>query len=365
MTDPRTLTQSDLEDILNGACILGAGGGGPYALGKALLDGIVKHGAPVRLAEPADMPRTASTAVAAGVGSPEAAASGFPFDAATRAFDALAEGRPEPFSYVLPGEVGAANSLLPMTVAVSKGIPVLDAAGAPRAIPALDMCTYASRGAPIGTVVLANATERLSFDAPDAGTADTAMRGIVGSGTFKEDAGVALWAMDGDTVRRTALAGTTERARALGAALRAGGSDPVQAVTDFLGGRVLFRGAIASQQEQTTGGFDLGSVVLAAGGRSFRIVNQNENLVAWSDAATHPVALAPDLICYLTADGRPFSNADVSDPCSGEVVIKGEVAVIGAPVDAAMRDLVDAFLPVLRQAGYGGPYEPIEQLWDG
>jgi uncharacterized protein len=165
-------------------------------------------------------------------------------------------------------------------------------------------------------------------------------------------------------VRRAALPGTTERARALGAALRAalaGGADPVRAVTDFLGGRVLFRGTIASSEEQTTGGFDLGAVVLENAGRSFRIVNQNENLIAWSDGRAHPVALAPDLICYLTVDGRPFSNADLSIPGSGEV------AVIGAAVDAAMRDpaIIAAFLPALRQAGYGGPYLPIEQLGEG
>jgi uncharacterized protein len=363
MTDPRTLSSTGLGDLLVGACVLGAGGGGPFSLGETLLAGIREHGTPVRLADPASMPGEAFAAVAAGVGSPDAAASGFPFDAATRAFEALAEGRAEPFSYVLPGEVGAANSLLPMTVAVTKGIPVLDAAGAPRAIPALDMCTYASRGVPIGTVVLANDTERLSFDAPDPAVADAAMRGIVAGGTFRQDAGVALWAMDGDAVRKAALAGTTRRAIALGAALREareGGADPVQAATQFLGGRVLFRGTIAEWTEQTAGGFDLGCVVLATGKRSFRILNQNENLIAWSDETRHPLALAPDLICYLTADGRPFSNADRAIPGTGEV------AVIGAPVDAAMRDpaIVAAFLPLLRQAGYGGPYLPIEQLWD-
>jgi DUF917 family protein len=362
MTDPRTLTDVELEDLLVGACVLGAGGGGPFSLGETLLADIQKHGTPVQLADPATMPGDALAAVAAGVGSPDAAAGGFPFDAATHAFDALAARRGEPFSFVLPGEVGAANSLLPMTVAVSKGIPVLDAAGAPRAIPALDMCTYASRGVPIGTVVLANADEQLSFDAPGPAVADTAMRGIVGGGTFKQDAGVALWAMDGATVRKAALGGTTQRAIALGAALRearAGGGDPVTVATQFLSGRVLFRGTIVEWAEQTVGGFDLGSVLLESGKRRFRVLNQNENLIAWSDETSHPLALAPDLICFLTADGRPFSNADPTIPGTGDV------AVIGAPVDAAMRDpaIVAAFQPLLQQAGYGGPYLPIEKLW--
>ncbi|MEA2293449.1 MAG: uncharacterized protein QOE86_1088 [Solirubrobacteraceae bacterium] len=356
------LSKQDLQDILDGACILGAGGGGPYPLGQQLLAGIVEHGS-VELVAPEAVGADARLAVAAGVGSPDAAASGFPFDAATHAWDALAATLGQPFTHVLPGEVGAANSLLPMTVAVSKRLPIVDGAGAARAIPALPMCTYASHGLPLGTIVLANADEQISFQAPGgAATADSAMRGIVSSGAFKEDTGVAMWAMDGAAMRSAVIAGTTERARALGATLReAAPGDKVAAVAKALGGRVVFRGAITAAEEQTEGGFDLGTVTLSApDGATFRIVNQNENLVAWSGAHPHPLVLAPDLICFLTEDGRPFSNADLDIPGHGPVV------VIAAPVDRAMRApaLVETFVPALQQAGYGGPYVPVEQLWE-
>jgi DUF917 family protein len=250
-----------------------------------------------------------------------------------------------------------------MTVAVSKGIPIVDGAGAARAIPALPMCTYASHDLPLGTIVLANAGEQVSFQAPGgAAVADTTMRGIVSSGAFTEDAGVAMWAMDGAAMQGAVIAGTTERARALGATLReTAPGDKVAAVTEALGGRVIFRGTITANEEQTTGGFDLGTVTLSgADGVTLRIFNQNENLVAWSSAFPHPLALAPDLICYLTEDGRPFSNADLDIPGHDPV------AVIAAPVDPAMRApaLVATFLPALEQAGYGGPYVPVEELWE-
>src|SRR4051794_355204 len=262
------LDAQDLRDILDGACILGAGGGGPYPLGESLLEGVLSAKHPVELVAVDAVPADARLAVAAGVGSPDAASSGFPFDAATHAWDAL-DARQQPvsgrlLSHVLPGEVGAANSILPMTVAATKGLPIVDGAGAARAIPALQMCTYASRGVPLGAVVLANADEQVSFQAPNPSTADSAMRGIVSSGTFAEDAGVAMWAMDGDVMAKAIIPGTTELARRLGATLREAraGGDPVEAVRAFLGGRVLFRGTIESVAEQTEKGFDLGTVTL-------------------------------------------------------------------------------------------------------
>src|SRR4051794_39677205 len=91
------LTEQDLRDILDGACILGAGGGGPFPLGEHLLEGILQAKHLVELVAPDTVPADARLAVAAGVGSPDAAASGFPFDAATHAWDAL-DARQQPGS---------------------------------------------------------------------------------------------------------------------------------------------------------------------------------------------------------------------------------------------------------------------------
>jgi uncharacterized protein len=359
----RALDRTDLEDILSGACLYGAGGGGPWTLGKQLLDQLVASGRPVALASPSEMPARATACVSAGVGSPDAASSGFPYDAATHAFDALSARQPAPFSYVLPAELGAANSILPMTVAATKGIPILDAAGSPRAVPALQLSTFATRGAPLGPAILANAAQQVAFEVADPATADTTMRAIISSGVFTEDAGAALWAMDGATVSTAAISGTTSLALALGRRLRearSAGADPVEAVVKGLGGRLLAVGRITASSEQTGGGFDIGVLTIAThAGETLRIVNQNENMLAWFEDSRAPVALAPDLICSMTVAGQPFSNADL------ELAKDQDVAIIGAPVEAAYRDraIIEAFLPVLRSAGYGGPYVPIEELW--
>ncbi len=353
------LSEQDLYDIVDGGCLFGSGGGGPRSLGQSLVKGILAAGKPVTLADPGAMPDGAMTAVSAGVGSPDAASSDFPYDAGSKAFDTLTAGTGTTFAYVLPGEVGAANSLVPMTTAASRGIPILDAAGSPRAMPKFAQATFAIHGVPIGTIALANAEVELWFRAGEPDEADASVRDAISSKLFTEDAGIAFWAMDGKTMRRTALAGTTTRARALGACLRealAASSAPVDAVCGFLGGRVLATGEIVHAQEVTAGGFDVGVVTVAgATGPALQVVNQNENLLAWFENENHPAVMSPDLIVFMTVAGEPFSNADRAALPKGT-----EVAVIAAPAPDGYRDkpIADAWLPLLQSAGYRGPFVP-------
>ncbi len=364
-TRPRA-TQLDataLHDVLVGATLLGAGGGGPFDLGQQLLTEILAKTPVIDLVAPADVADDATMAVSAGVGSPTAAASGFPFDAATIAFGALEAVRGGTFDLVLPGEVGAGNSILPMTVCASRGLPLVDASGADRAMPTLGVSTYAAHGLPLSPVLVANGELSIRFDAPDAATADATLRGIISGGAFHEDAGVAFWSMTGATMKSAAVGGTLTRARRVGAALRLARqrkTDPVAAVTKLLRARVLFEGELVDVAEETAGGFDLGIVTLRHGRRTMRIYNQNENLFAWDESKTSPVALSPDLVCFMTTDGAPFSNAEAD-----EVKKEGKrVVVLGVASNKAgrARSIIDAYLALMRPLGYGGPYVPLERL---
>jgi DUF917 family protein len=361
----KPLSTDDLYAILNGACILGCGGGGPLSLGTSLLKKVIEKGT-VYLVDPSsDLPDDALTAIAAGVGSPLAAAQGFPFDCASIAFRALddrqfaASGKH--LSFVLAGEVGAGNSIIPMTVAVTLGLPVIDADGARRAIPELDMVTYASHKLPISPIVLANATQAITFYAPNAAVAGVTTDGIITGGAFTEDAGMALWTMTGGDVKAAAILTSLSYARDLGIALKeaiTAKQDPVEAVRSYLGGKVVFAGTIESTSQTTQGGFDFGTLVLKNGSDKLTIYNRNENLIAWNRYYPIPVAMAPDLICFLTTDGQPFTNADL-DLAKGK-----QVAVITASCVPQMRDpaILEPFMKALSSLGYAGPYMPVEKL---
>lgn len=353
MTEPRTLTTDELDLILQGACFLGSGGGGPLALGRQFIQDIAAAGNPVRVVDVASVPPDATGAISAGVGSPAAAASGFPSDAAGVAWREL-ENVAGRRSHIVPAEIGAGNTFIPFLLSAQTGLPVIDGAGADRAVPSLPLCTFAAAGVPLGSVVLGNSDLVLRFTAPDPAAADTKMRMLLGGNVFDQDAGSAMWAMTGAQIGAAAIRGTTTRALDVGTLLRTS-SDPVTDVAEHLGGSVLVRGTITDIGEVTGGGFDTGHVTITASGgaTSVTVVNVNENLIAYSGQSPTVLATAPDLLCYVSAQGQAFSNAEAASYQKAGT----EVALVVVPSSAQMRvrSLLDGFATVLASIGYYGP----------
>ncbi len=354
--------KQELSDLLNGAAFLGSGGGGPVNLGKQLLETILKAGKPVEVIQPGDLPDAAWMAVSAGAGSPKAATHGFDASVAVTAFQQLSKRREaagqEKLEYVLPGEVGAANTLLPIYVSTQLDLPIVDAAGADRAMPTLPWATYAAAGLPPAPIVLADGTETLVYDVAGAEAADEAMRGIISSGTFPDDAGVAFWAMQGSDAKKAAIHGTMTRARNMGELLRTS-QDPATDAARQLGGTVLTTGTIKTISETPGGGFDLGLVTVTNGeGEEVTISLQNESLLAWRASCNHPITIAPDLICWVDAHGQAYSNADIAE---GQ-----QISVVAAPADDQMRSpsILAAVAKNLAGIGYPGPSTPLGDLHD-
>ncbi|MCA1783940.1 MAG: DUF917 domain-containing protein [Dermatophilaceae bacterium] len=355
MTEPRTLSTDELDLILQGACFLGSGGGGPLELGRQFIDDIATSENPVRVVDVASVPPDARGAISAGVGSPTAAASGFPSDAAGVAWRELEAVVGHPFSHIVPAEVGAGNTFIPFLLSAQTGLPVIDGAGADRAVPSLPLCTFAAAEVPLGTIVLGNSDLVLRFAGSDPAAADTRMRSLLSGGAFAEDAGSAMWAMDGTQIAAGAIRGTTSRALQVGTLLSES-SDPIEDVAAHLGGSVLVRGTITDIGEVTGGGFDTGHVTITASGTSAYSVtvgNVNENLIAFSGQSPTVLATAPDLLCYVSAAGEAFSNAEAAAYRDAGT----EVALVVVPSSPQMRStsLLDGFRTVLASVGYYGP----------
>ncbi len=355
MTDTRTLSTDELALILQGACFLGSGGGGPLALGQQFIGDIAKGPNPVRVVDVASVPPDARGAISAGVGSPAAASSGFPADAAGVAWQELQRVVGDDLDHIVPAEIGAGNTFIPFLLSAQTGSPVIDGAGADRAVPALQLCTFASAGVPLGTVVLGNSDLVLRFAGSAPETADARMRVLLGGDVFDQDAGSAMWAMSGTQIAAGAVRGTTTRALEVGSLL-ATSSDPVDDVAAHLGGSVLVRGTITDIGEVTGGGFDTGHVTITASGTnpsSVTVVNVNENLLAFSGQTPQVLATAPDLLCYVSAQGQAFSNAEAATYQKAG----SEVALVVVPSSAQMRSdyLLNGFRTVLASVGYYGP----------
>ena len=334
----------------------GAGGGGPYSLGKQFVADLKKRmsgGKAVPLVSLEELAGDVKVAIPAGVGQPAAAAQGFPLGAVTSAFTKLAGRLGTAFAAVLPGEIGAGNTLIPLSVALDLGLPVLDASGAGRAMPSLQMSSFAAVGIPVGTVVLSSESTNVVFEAGSAATTDLAMRALMSGGVFDEDAGAALWAMSGQDAKRSAIAGTFAKALDLGrVVLGAPEGAKVEAARSFLGGKVLQVGT-PKITEQTSGGFDQVRVTVTSGSTSLVLVGENENLIVWSSEDDSPLLMAPDLACYLGVDGTPYSNGDLAG-------VTAPIAVMGVPADGlgASAPVIEAYRQLLLQFGYAGAFHP-------
>ena len=94
--------------------------------------------------------------------------------------------------------------------------------------------------------------------------------------------------------------------------------DPIAAVIDEGGGKLLFRGKIVDVARRTTEGYLRGRVVIDGldedRGARLEIAFQNEWVVAWrADGANGtPIAMSPDLICVLDAvTGNAFDSETI------------------------------------------------------
>jgi hypothetical protein len=90
--------------------------------------------------------------------------------------------------------------------------------------------------------------------------------------------------------------------------------DPVAAILDEGGGKLLFRGKVVDIARRTTEGFLRGHVKIdgldADRGAALEIAFQNEWVVAWRDR--QPFAMSPDLICVLdTVSGEAFGTETI------------------------------------------------------
>ena len=389
----RQLSVTEREDIASGAAFLGSGGGAPVTQFLPLIKLIAE---PVELIDIAEVGDEQWGAVSSGIGagSAESIPSSNVSDTASphqsmgestirlfenilkRNFEFLEQILHQNLSYVLSGEIGIGSFLLVLLTAISKKIPIVDCDGAGRSVPQLEMTTYAASSIPVSPLILANVQlekddmVQIVIQAKTASMMEQLVRKIAITDEFGGGGLTANYAMNGKALReqQPAIAGTISLAQKVGFTLRQAkeqGNDPVEAIlnvfNDVRSGKnqrafKLFQGTICQVEGKFGGGFQRGSLTLKNGDRQVRVIYKNENMIAWG-SDRQPIAMAPDLICYLTLDGLPLTNAD-------NLKTGDEIALIGLKAQPQLRQdsIVRAFLGCLKQLGYEGSYIPIEQL---
>ncbi|MEZ4522443.1 MAG: DUF917 family protein [Thermomicrobiales bacterium] len=153
----RDLGPDEIEDIAIGAAVLGSGGGGDPFIGKLMtLQSIEQHG-PVKLVTTDELPPDGLVVPAAMMGAPTVVVEKIPNgEELGAAFDALSSYLGQEIVAIVPIEAGGLNSMLPLALSATLGLPALDLDGMGRAFPELQMVTFHLHGISATPMVIAD-----------------------------------------------------------------------------------------------------------------------------------------------------------------------------------------------------------------
>ena len=350
----------DMKDIVWGAALLGAGGGGSPEQGlKIARDIFEKEGVEyIDVVSPDDVADDAIIVVSAGMGSPEVAKRSWSGEN-IYALKKMEEVLKINTTHIIPLEIGAGNFAAPLHAAAEMGLPIVDADGAGRAIPELEMVLFNIYGVSISPLAIADAKGNSGILYPiDARMAERLARAITIE--MGMSAGIACYLMNGEQMREASIPHTLTLSRDIGRIIQEMkeknevSSNIAEEVARITGGYVLFNGEVVEITSETKQGFDVGKVIVSNGEDTFRVDVKNENMMAWKNDKL--VAMAPDLICWMGDDGTPLTNADIKRGT--------EVFILGIPAHEKWRTprATLVFKHVLEMLGYTGNYVPIEKL---
>jgi len=334
----RILKKQDLLEMIYGSCLLAGGGGGSLENGIEVLEECAKKGElAVNIISVDEVQRGRYVGTCGGMGSPQVAKErGASLlketTSAYVALDRVGYQMNKKIHYLMALEYGALNMILPFMVAMYKGLPVVDADGAARAVPSIQTLLYGINDVPIAPFVMVDSNDNVTITYPD-DCLNAAYLDVVGrhmalaSGMLM---GVAFAICTAEDIRDKLYPGAYAHAQAVGKALLKAKADKsdifgeVKKVTDC---KELFRGKLTKFVSDSKGSWDFGFVQVEGignyGGKSFRLDYQNESLVAWEGEKV--IMTVPDIIGAVDLDtGEPLSNADFREGMN--------VLVMGIPV---------------------------------
>lgn len=338
----RKLHKQEMIDIVKGATFLGAGGGGSPKVALPIVEQIRE----ATLVKPEDISDNSNVVVMLGMGSPVVSVSVGYRGELIPALERFEEVVGKRIDYIVPFEIGAANFLKPLHAGAVKGLSVVDCDGAGRAVPELQLTMFCIHGIPIAPLSLADSEGNSAILYPvDAYMAEKSARAV--TTVFGGIAGLVCQPMTGKQLKEAVIPDTLSIAEGVGKAIREAKEcmrDPVGAVIEATGGTILAKGKVAKKTEEVKAGFDYGRIFL----EDIIVDYKNENIIAWRDGK--PIIMVPDLICWLTTDGEPLTNADIKEGL--------EVAAIGKRAHEKWKapQGFKLFDHILESIGYKGGY---------
>jgi DUF917 family protein len=422
------LSQEDLRNIVRGATLLASGGGGPYSVGMQLVDNFTSASSyypgdtlPVVTVDKLEKGKKAI--VAAVIGAPEQTKLIQYPDLVVDAVERVQKLLKVRIDYIVPVEVGALSSPIACMAAAKLGIPVVDVDGAGRAVPTLNLLTYAADGITVNPTVLSGKTQtvdgkgydyhyialNISDDTGEGASSkiEALARPVLSLPEYGQMAGLAIWYMEDASVLKNkqdaCVPDTLLLCKTLGEYIKEEQKKETPDIKELMqllkkqncSSKILAEGTLEGIETVTAGGFDHGIIHMQNNDKAktkTQIILQNESLLVWNSAQSEPLVMAPDSISYVIVKPKSgggeikqqwvYSNADITgdDGNLASDFVGAKIYVIGIK---ARKQLLQSekragalhvrvgqgakngsvlpahYMSVLNSLGYYGVYKPL------
>jgi len=353
----KKLSAQDLADLVDGASIFSAGGGGDPLVGHNIVEMLTEKRFPVHLIDPVEVPDDEIVINFACVGATASVA--YHSDAALKTLTTLEEFLEKKAYAVIPVELGGFNTLAAVDVAARRGIPIVDADGAGRAVPEVHLKVYTLDDIPLTPMTVADIDAQnvvIIKQTPDSKAAERIARTLAAE--WGQTAYTARRVLTGVQVKTSPVLRTLSNAIRIGMLLRKT-VDPLNAVLKETHGFKLFEGTVNSVEHKTEAGFTWTTATLNGTheneGSKFEFKAKNEVLIGYKDEKL--AAIAPDII-------TPVHHETCKCVTAEKIKKDDKLTVIGIPAPKKWRTPkgLELWKEVLQRSGISEKYVELEQL---
>lgn len=351
----------DMDHIALGGAFLGTGGGGDPYIGRLMSEQAIRENGPVKLLNVDSLADEALVVPVAMMGAPTVLLEKLPRgDEAQAALTSLENYLGCKADAVFCIEAGGLNSTIPIAVASSAGLPIIDGDGMGRAFPELQMVSMTIHNIAACPMVIADEKgNSLVLNTVDNLSTEKFARVItveMGGAAL-----IALYPMTGAEAKKAVLRGSLSLIHSIGKIIYAEQSanrNPAERLKSELNGISLFEGRVIDVERRTEGGFARGMAKIEGigthDGDTLILRFQNEFLMAETEQG-EVRAMTPDLICLL--------DLETGSPITTEQIRYGfRVIVFGLPCDPQWRSEKGLELVGPRYFGYDQEYASIESI---